>query len=62
MVSARPSTAELLMAEYGHAWEIWRELGRQGHGDWIARRLTDDHELRADTIRALAELLREVVR
>lgn len=61
-----PSPAETLRAEYGHAWDIWRELLPSGsHGDWIARCLptaadpdAEPQELRASGIEALAEKLR----
>jgi hypothetical protein len=64
----RPSTAEKLVAEYGHAWDIWRDLLPQGgHGDWIAQRYpapdappdAPREELRAPSIDQLRSLLEE---
>ncbi|MFB4312959.1 hypothetical protein [Actinomadura sp. 21ATH] len=64
----RPSASEQLIADYGHAWEIWRELLPEGrHGDWMARAITpgadgQHQQLRASTIPALRDLLEEVTK
>lgn len=60
----RPSEAEKLIADYGHAWDIWRELlPGGGHGDWVADRLPgtgeEPQQLRAATVEDLRQALRE---
>lgn len=56
----RPSLAEHLIAEYGHKWEIWRELGSGGvHGLWKARQWDGRDELSASTIEELAAALQK---
>lgn len=63
-----PSAAEVLAAEFGGEWEIWREMRPDGrHGGWIARQLhaedgTEPLELRAPTISTLARKLHGVDR
>jgi len=58
-----PSPAEVLRAEHGHAWEIWREVLPDGrHGDWLAQTLpgVSPHRLlRARTVVELDALLSE---
>jgi hypothetical protein len=58
-----PSRAELLAAEYGHSWEIWRSTGTDGkHGDWHARTLphvTPAKHLHAESTEELADLLQK---
>ncbi|MBX6357820.1 MAG: hypothetical protein IRZ05_18440 [Micromonosporaceae bacterium] len=62
----RPSLAEYVAADFGHAWDIWREVGPDGtHGDWVARELHPDggaepRELRAATIPDLVDMLWQV--
>ena len=62
----RPSSAEELRAEYGHMWDIWREVLPEGHhGDWLAETLpnvAEQRSLRAASVEELADLLREVDR
>lgn len=63
MDTPHPSPAEMLRAEYGHVWDIWRELLPGGrHGDWLAEMLPsagESRHLRAATVEALERLLRD---
>lgn len=58
----QPSPSEVLLATYGDEWDIWREMKPDGsHGDWLAEHLVKGtpSQLRASSVEALAELLRE---
>lgn len=56
----QPSPAEVLLATYGDTWEIWREVKPDStHGDWHAERHGDHKQLRAPTVQALGEQIRE---
>lgn len=54
-----PSAVEALQAQYSDTWEIWREVGRDGHhGDWLAKRLGSAMaDLHAETIRELRQFI-----
>lgn len=58
-----PSQAEALRAEYGHSWDIWREVLPGGrHGDWLAETVpgvAEHRQLRAASIDELTTQLRE---
>jgi hypothetical protein len=56
VIEPHPSPAEQLAAEHPD-WEIYRELRAGRHGDWIARHLHEDRQIRATAIEGLAELL-----